>query len=126
MKRFLAPFIAILIIAGGVGAYALQDNAAQQPSATKPVPTVTPVTASTVSYRGVEGKTAMEILESTHQVTKKEYSFGALVTGIDGTDTTSDKAWMFYVNGTQPAEGAGTYKTASSDTIEWRYEEIKQ
>src|SRR3989338_5305674 len=37
-----------------------------------------------VSYQGVEGKNALEILKSSHQIETQSFSFGEMVQSIDG------------------------------------------
>lgn len=98
-------------------------------------PTFTPTTnnrpvqqvpTTTIKYQGIDGKTALELLKSSHTVTTKQFSFGEMVTGIDGESPDANKAfWAFYVNGAQAQVGAGAYVTKSSDAIEWKLEEIK-
>ena len=78
--------------------------------------------AKTVSYEGVEGKTALEILKETHQVEGQDSDFGTFVTSIDNTQNSSDTFWMFYVNGTLSGVAADKYTTKAGDKIEWKYE----
>ena len=70
------------------------------------------------------GATALSVLESNFLVTKKEYSFGALVTGIDGLEqnASTNRYWQYYVDGTLASVGAGDFKIERDSLIEWRYE----
>lgn len=77
-----------------------------------------------ITYKGVEGKTALAILKEKHKVDVKTYSFGDQVTGIDGSKGTGPKYWTFYLNGKMSDEGAGTYQTKASDIIEWKLEQL--
>ena len=80
---------------------------------------------STISYQGVEGKNAIELLKESHEVKTDKYDFGELVNTIDGQ--ASDPAanfWAFYVNGEMAQVGAGDYQTKPSDTIEWKLESL--
>ena len=73
-----------------------------------------------VAYRGVEGQNALALLKKYATVETKHYSFGDLVTSINGTKGTGPKYWSFYLNGKMAEVGAGAYTTHSSDNIEWR------
>jgi len=85
------------------------------------------VRANGVSYDGVNGKTALELLQKSHQVGTKDYAgIGSMVIAIDGVKAEDGKNfWGFYVNGTMASEGAGTYKTKAGEKIEWRLETIQ-
>lgn len=76
----------------------------------------------TISYVGVEGKTALELLATEHQVDYQTSEFGAFVSEIDGIKNTSDTFWMFYVNGNLAEVSADKYATKAGDKIEWKYE----
>ncbi len=77
----------------------------------------------TITYQGVEGRTALELLKENHEVESAMYDFGEFVTSIDGqaADDTAN-FWAFYVNGAQASVGAGEYQTKPDDVIEWRLE----
>lgn len=83
-----------------------------------------PVVVKTVKYDGVEGKTVLELLKSTHQVATQDSSIGSFVTSIDGDTNTDDTYWMVYVNDQLSSEGSG-YITKTGDKIEWRYEKLQ-
>lgn len=80
--------------------------------------------SSTITYQGVEGKNALELLKDNHQVTADSYDFGEFVTGIDGQLADETTFWAFYINGEQAQVGAEDYQTKSEDTIEWKLETI--
>ncbi|HEX7963304.1 MAG TPA: DUF4430 domain-containing protein [Candidatus Saccharimonadales bacterium] len=76
-----------------------------------------------LSYKGVEGKTALELLKQHARVVTKDSSYGEYVDSINGVvGGTSGKYWTFYVNGAQAQVGAGAYTTHSTDSIEWKFE----
>ena len=95
-----------------------------------PNPVVGPVTdtsqTSAITYQGVEGKDALELLKDSHDVEIKSFDFGDMVTAIDGqaSDGTTN-FWAFYVNGQQATVGAGDYETKNGDQIEWKLEVIE-
>ena len=123
--RRLEIFIIIAAIATVGLVYAFTKQPVQAPT-NEAVEQTQRVPVTTISYQGVEGKTALELLKVFHQVEVKSYSFGDMVIGIDGNTPDPNKAfWAFYLNGSQAQVGAGAYVTKSSDQIEWRLEEIK-
>lgn len=78
-----------------------------------------------ISYMGVEGKNAMDLLKASHQVETKHYDFGDMVQSIDGIAPASDQFWAFYVNGQASQVGADAYQTKASDTISWKLDKIQ-
>lgn len=78
-----------------------------------------------VTYQGIDGQNALQILEASHKVDVKHYSFGDMVTGIDGTTPDSAHTWSFYVNGKLSDVGAGDYVTKSSDSLKWQLDAIQ-
>jgi hypothetical protein len=79
-----------------------------------------------ISYPGVEGKTAMELLKASHVVETQNFGgVGEFVNSIDGVTPDTSHFWSFYINGQQSQIGADTYITKSSEIIEWVLEEIK-
>ena len=88
--------------------------------------TNTPEQTASISYRGIEGRTALELLKTKYNVETQEFTgLGEFVTAIDGVASNSSNFWAFYINGEQAQVGAGSYITKSTDLIEWRLEEIK-
>jgi len=88
--------------------------------------TPTPAQSSTISYKGVADKSALELLKSKYQVGTKQFSgLGEFVESINGVKPDSKHFWAFYVNGKSATLGASSYVTKNSDTIEWRLDEIK-
>jgi hypothetical protein len=128
--RRLEIFIIVVIIAVIGVVYAMtrqpvlapvteQSTQNQNQNSTQQVPT------TIIEYKGQDGKNAMELLRASHQVEVKSYSFGDLVTGIDGVSPDSTHFWAMYVNNTFSQVGAAEVITKSSDTIRWQIEEIK-
>ena len=75
-----------------------------------------------VRYYGADGKTALELLEASHEVEKKTSSVGSFVETIDGIKNRTDRFWLYYVNGRKPDVASDRYATTAGDTIEWRFE----
>jgi hypothetical protein len=75
-----------------------------------------------ISYDGKNGVNAFVLLKKYAVVQAKHYSFGYLVTSINGVAGNGPKYWTFFVNGKEASVGASSYITKSSDTITWRLE----
>lgn len=119
MKKYLLILAAILTIGGGTGfVIANQDD---------PKPVVQQVQKQEgITYQGVEGKNALELLKSNYKVETEVYSgVGEMVTSIDGKKPSSDQFWGFYVNGQMAQVGADSYVTKASDKIEWKLDTIQ-
>lgn len=84
-----------------------------------------PIVVKTISYEGVDGKNALELLKASHTIQTQDSSLGVFVTTIDETENTSDTYWMFYVNGQLGSTGADQYITKTGDKIEWRFEKYQ-
>ena len=82
---------------------------------------------SEISYEGIEGQRALDILKGSHLVETKNFAgVGEYVSAIDGTYSDGGHFWAFYVNTKQADVGAGDYITKDGDVIVWKLEEIKQ
>ncbi len=79
---------------------------------------------SEISYQGVEGKNALELLEAGHKIEVKRYDFGDQVVAIDGVAPDSTHFWAFYVNDKLSDTGAGAYQTKNGDRITWKLDAI--
>ncbi|HEU4966973.1 MAG TPA: DUF4430 domain-containing protein [Candidatus Saccharimonadales bacterium] len=73
-----------------------------------------------ISYQGQTGTDALILLKHHASVQTKHYSFGDMVTAIDGVAGNGPKYWTFYVNGRMSDVGAQAYTTKSSDTLLWK------
>jgi hypothetical protein len=126
-KKLWAGIGGIVVIAAIAVALGVNSNHAQV-TKQKQVPAAV-ATASTsvapqgVSYAGVEGKTALELLKEKdpNMVTKGEGA-NAYVTTINGYTAKDAKKeyWAFYVDGKLSDTGAGAYTTKAGDKIEWK------
>lgn len=111
--------VAIIAVIGIIYAFTRPVSAPTKDDAAKQqVPT------STVVYQGQDGKNALDLLKASHRVDVKHYSFGDMVTGIDGLTPDSSHFWAFYVNDKLSDIGASAYVTKSSDTLKWQMDEI--
>ena len=78
-----------------------------------------------IEYKGEDGKNSLDLLKASHRLEVKSYSFGDLVTGIDGITPDDKHFWAMYVNGQFSQVGASQYMTKSGDAIKWQIDEIK-
>ncbi|MEK7170702.1 MAG: DUF4430 domain-containing protein [Patescibacteria group bacterium] len=79
-----------------------------------------------ISYQGVEGKNALELLKSSHEIETQTFGeMGEFVTTIDGVKSPATHFWAFEIND-KPAEvGAGVYQTKNDDTLSWKLQKIE-
>ncbi len=73
-----------------------------------------------LSYQGIQGQNALALLKKHAAVLTKHYSFGDMVTSINGVKGSGPKYWTFYINGKMASVGAGSYTTKSTDTLAWK------
>jgi hypothetical protein len=130
-KIGLAAVAVVAVV--GVGAWGLMKPAAApqsgsvQSAETKATPKASPsssvAAAKSLSYAGVEGKTALELLKAKDATAQtKGEGANAFVTTINGYTASEAKKeyWAFYVNGKMSDVGAGAYVTKAGDQIEWK------
>lgn len=108
---------AVLIAALGLGSWAYVANS---PSHKVNAVTNAQHQLTQLSYKGQGGQNALALLKKHAAVTTKHYSFGDLVTSINGVAGNGPKYWTFYVNGKMAEVGAGSYVTKAGDTLMWR------
>jgi Domain of unknown function (DUF4430) len=120
-KSIIVTAFAVVAL-GGVGGGAAWHEHQQQHA--KPV--AHSQQSQTISYQGVTGKTALDLLRQQHRVVTKTYKdFGDMVTSIDGRTADSKHFWSFYVNNHQSQVGAGSYQTKSGDHLTWKLEALQ-
>ena len=125
LMNFVAIIIvgAILVIGGSLlGNWVSQKQAEKSIAGTF---NFQPVVEKVISYEGQDGKTALELLKEGRDVKTEESSIGVFVTGIDDTENTNEKFWMFYVDDQLAPLGADQYKTKAGEKIEWRFEKLQ-
>ena len=106
------------ILLFGVGTVAIVDSADSYSKVTTVVNSQQQITQ--ISYRGADGADALSLLKKHATVTTKHYSFGDLVTSINGSAGNGPKYWTFYINDKESSVGAGAYITKNSDTLLWK------
>jgi len=125
---------AILLVVVGAGAWLVfGNNANNDTDLTNDPPissdiTCTKVDSQTITYQGIEGKTALAILKECfgNGVVTTEYpGMGEFVDSIDGIVPSETQFWAFYVNGEMSMEGASTFVTGNDDQIKWQLDSIE-
>ena len=106
-----------VIAALGLGSWAYVANS---PSHKVDVVTNVQHQITQLSYKGQAGQNALTLLKKHATIATKHYSFGDMVTSIDGMKGAGPKYWTFYVNGKMAEVGAGSYVTKAGDTLMWR------
>lgn len=115
-KTIIISVIVALVLAGGiVGAVV-----ANSPSHKSHVTLNSQNQITSISYRGQNGQDALSLLKKHARVEAKHYSFGDLVTSINGTPGNGPKYWTLYDNGKMAQVGASSLITKNSDNIEWK------
>lgn len=114
-NKLIALTATVLIVGGGVGIWSHGQNPYHVQTTTNSQQQTTDV-----KYDGQNGVDALSLLKKHAQVGVKHYSFGDLVTSINGTQGNGPKYWTFYVNGKEAQVGASSYVTKNSDKIEWK------
>jgi hypothetical protein len=115
-KTTIVAVVAVVIVGvGGVWAYVANSPSHQVHTIVNAQRQITQI-----SYQGQKGSTALSLLKKHATVQTKHYSFGDLVTSINGNVGNGPKYWTFYINGKQAKVGASSYITKDSDTISWR------
>lgn len=126
-KKFVVAVV-VTVVAAGSGLFAWNNhtnhqNQLKKQAQVQAAEALAAKQKEDITYKGITGKTALEILKAQHTVVTKTYSFGELVESIDGVEGKGPKYWTFYLNGKMAEVGAGSYQSQSSDTIEWKLEQ---
>ena len=119
-KTNIIAAVAVVLVLG-FGAWGFSYQTHQKTNPIKPATTTTkPIPTIYVSYRGVDGKTALELLKTHAKVQTKTSSLGDFVVAINGNDGGGKKYWIYYINHKEAQAGAGAYTTKNDDVIEWK------
>ncbi|MBN1169375.1 DUF4430 domain-containing protein [Candidatus Woesebacteria bacterium] len=51
----------------------------------------------------------------------ESYDFGVFVKSINGLDSDTEMAWIYFVNGQSGQVAADQYQLSSGDVVEWKY-----
>lgn len=50
-----------------------------------------------------------------------QYDFGVFINSVDGIENTSDKAWIYFVNGESANKASDQLILTEGDHLEWKY-----
>ena len=121
LKRFRIPLLAAFVVVAlaGVGTYAYQHRTIGYTDCAN---VNAQSVATSFTYAGKDGKTALALLKEKYPKTstKTAEGLGEYVTGINCRDAGAKEYWEFFVNGTSSDVGASAYTTKSTDTLEWK------
>lgn len=115
-KIWIIVLAALIVIGGGIWSY--------KAGVFKNVVEKKTTTGSSLTYKGVQGKTALDLLKGSHKVETQLYSGNEFVKSIDGVTPDSNHYWSFTVNGSESTVGAGQYVTKDGDAISWELKAI--
>ncbi|HVX58714.1 MAG TPA: DUF4430 domain-containing protein [Candidatus Saccharimonadales bacterium] len=116
IKYAIIALVVLLAVAGGVVGAVIANSSSHKVGTTLNAQNQ----LADIKYNGQNGQTALVLLEKHADVTLKHYSFGDLVTSINGVPGNGPKYWSFYLNGKMAQVGAGSYVTKNSDKLEWK------
>ncbi len=115
---FIGLLVFVVFLFFGYG-FLITRSQTDQPAANAPTPTIALV--DYVSYQGVTGKTALDLLDTRAAVVQ---AASGLIISINGrkADNSQHEYWAFYINGKIAQVGPKEYVTKDGDTIEWKIE----
>lgn len=115
---FIGLLVFVVVVFFGYG-FLITRNQTNQPTANTPTPTIALV--DYISYVGVTGKTALDLLDTRAAVVQ---AASGLVVSINGrkADNKEREYWAFYINGKISQVGPKDYITKDGDKIEWKIE----
>lgn len=116
-KRIIVlAVVALLLVAGSVATIGWKYH--ERANTSKQIKT-----QHTISYKGVNGQTALALLKKHAQVTVQNSSYGPFVETIDGLRGGSGgKYWMFYVKDKEASVGASAFVTKNGEIITWKFQ----
>ena len=117
----VAAVAAVTLVTGG-GLWAVEHHhTTPKPAANVQQQQTQQQPTTDLTYRGEDGKNALDLLKAHATVVTKDSSYGPYVDSINGTQGgTNGKYWTFFVNGAEASVGAGSYTTKAGDSIEWK------
>jgi hypothetical protein len=128
MKRNLTLFlIAILLIAATTLLYIRRPGAEATATLSIEAEGHFILSSETITFR--KGETILDILKTATRERRIHMDYTgvrqtAYVRGIDNRyefDAGPASGWVYYINGIRVTTGAGMYRPAQGDTIEWRF-----
>lgn len=118
MKKWIVIGIVIIALIGSivVGVYFKRNQ-----STTGTQTAAEAKNSNVVEYNGLEGKSALELLQNAAVVKYSSSEFGAFVSEINGIVNTDSEYWLYSVNGEDAAVAADKYITKDGDKVKWEF-----
>ncbi len=133
MKKIYAVIAAVLIIIGievfRARIPSVPNHQTSISSTISPAPIVSVViddSTHIATYSAVMAVTPYASLQAVMDelhipVTVKRYDFGVFVDGVGDKKNTSDRAWIYFVNGISGNVASDEMKLHAGDAVTWRY-----
>ncbi|KAA3634075.1 MAG: DUF4430 domain-containing protein [Calditrichaeota bacterium] len=77
-----------------------------------------------IAMAGIDGKNALEVLKTSHEVSEVSSAMGTFVKGIDGIENDMTTFWFFSVNGEMADKAADNIITTATDSIYWYFRQV--
>lgn len=120
-KKLLGYAVLIIVLVGGGILWNRNRHADDTTNTSNTTTNQVSSNIQPVTYEGVDGQTALALLQSTHTVEVKHYDFGDMVISIDNVPSQDGvNFWEFLVNGKQATQGADSYVTSAGEQITWQ------
>ncbi|HZJ34473.1 MAG TPA: DUF4430 domain-containing protein [Candidatus Angelobacter sp.] len=119
-KRIVILIISALLIIGAIVAavYLIQSDRVSKNAEQSEQEILGTNDSKQITYQGKEGVTALVLLK---QIAEIETDGSGLITSIDGVAANpKNQYWEFFINDKSASEGAGSYITKDSNTINWK------
>lgn len=132
-KKLLTGIVIVIIALGGFFTFknrrSIVSKKTNEQAVVEQKSTVTLIIDSeddVATYSGIQATTAFEALsevavQNSINLKTKQYDFGVFVESIGEKENTSDRAWIYYVNGASGEVAADKRELNDGDIVEWRY-----
>lgn len=143
MKNAKALLISIaLLFIAFVGSFFYLFKVIQKPESPVIIETTTPIDESAQQYislvidygdgnsktyetQATEGTAygllKMIAVENNIELNAESYDFGVFVKSLGGYESSSEKAWIYFVNGESGTVASDQYELSEGDMVEWRF-----
>lgn len=120
----LFTFLIITIISCGKKAEDAKDTSAVDTTESVDKSGLETKDSVVISLAGIDGKNALEVLKSSHEVAEVSSAMGTFVKGIDGIENSTNTFWFFSINGEMADRAADRIMTTSQDSVFWYFRQV--
>lgn len=92
-----------------------------KPSPADAEPPATPKDSVTIEIVATDSLDVLTLVRSQHDVTAKQSSMGAFVSGIDSTFSGGDCYWLFSINSEMAQTACDQLLVGPGDTVRWHF-----